>query len=204
MDDNNSVFSQRRRRFFTTVLPACAISCFGFKNLFASEQSENKSQEVSEKHNFKNEFCMSHEDAWIWKYEDYIIGMETLAELLGRDKLIDLLKKGTEKYRKSQETYYPENTLAAFVETFKGSYFENLVTIEFIEETDRVVEFKVKYCLWAKTFCERNAGDIGYATICHGAFSEISVYNPKMKLKRTKTLMQGHDCCVLRYIWEVG
>ena len=57
--------------------------------------------------------------------------------------------------------------------------------------------------------------DIGYANTCYGDgesaklkskieeiqrknygdFSSATAYNPKLKLKRTKTLMEGHDCC---------
>jgi len=45
---------------------------------------------------------------------------------------------------------------------------------------------------------ELNATDIGYAVICHGDYAYCQGFNPKIRLIRTKTLMQGDDCCEFR------
>ena len=71
-----------------------------------------------------------------------------------------------------------------------------------MELTDRVFEVKVTNCLWARTFRERDAGDIGYAAMCHGDFSSAAAYHSKLKLERTKTLMEGHDCCNQKFTWN--
>lgn len=55
--------------------------------------------------------------------------------------------------------------------------------------------------LETKTFLEKNAGDIGYLTICYGDSASAKAYHPKLKLRLTKTLMQGFDCCNHRYTW---
>ena len=49
---------------------------------------------------------------------------------------------------------------------------------------------------------EEDALDLGYACVCHADFGLPVGINPKLKLIRTKTLMQGHDCCNHRYVWE--
>jgi len=54
-------------------------------------------------------------------------------------------------------------------------------------------------CLWAKTFREADAGDIGYAGCCYGDYGMTKSFNPKLKLERNKTLMQGHDCCHFKW-----
>ena len=64
------------------------------------------------------------------------------------------------------------------------------------------VEARITECLWAKTFCEANAGDIGYACLCHAEAAALHAFNPRIKLTFTKTLMQGHDCCNPRYVME--
>lgn len=57
-------------------------------------------------------------------------------------------------------------------------------------------------CLWAATFRAAGAEDIGYATICHPDFATTTAFNPRMRMIRTKTLMQGHDCCNHRWVME--
>jgi hypothetical protein len=57
-------------------------------------------------------------------------------------------------------------------------------------------------CLWAKTFLDANAADIGFACVCFPDYAVAQAFNPKMKMIRDKTLMQGHDCCNHRYVIE--
>jgi hypothetical protein len=56
--------------------------------------------------------------------------------------------------------------------------------------------------LWAKAFRDENAGDLGYAMVCYPDYAVAKGLNPKLKLIRTKTLMQGDDSCSLRYVME--
>jgi len=59
---------------------------------------------------------------------------------------------------------------------------------------------KVTKCIWAEVFLKFDAGDIGWAYICHGDYAWTEGFNSKFKLVRDKTLMQGHDYCNHRYI----
>ncbi len=79
-----------------------------------------------------------------------------------------------------------------------------MLQVKVVDETDTAIEIRVSNCLWAKTFLEKNAGDLGYATICYGDYPKATYYNPKLKLQFTKTLMQGNDCCNHSYTWQKG
>ena len=57
---------------------------------------------------------------------------------------------------------------------------------------------------WAKTFREAGSADIGYAAVCHEDYAACQAFNPKIKMIRTKTLMQGDGCCDHRLIWQDG
>ena len=81
-------------------------------------------------------------------------------------------------------------------------FWNHVVSLDIAENTDSVFEVKINECLWAKTFQENNASDIGFSCICYPDFAAAQAFNPKMKLIRTKTLMQGHDCCNHRWIME--
>ena len=161
----------------------------------------NSNNEKSEKHRFQNDFNQTCEDAFSWKFDYYINIMKRFSDYLGKDKLLELIKRAVDENNKKIATDNPEHTLASFVEYGKEAY-KNMMTYEVIEESDEVFEIKVTECLWAKTFRDKNAADIGYATVCQGDFTEATAYHPKLKLRRTKTLMQGHDCCNHRWTLE--
>jgi len=161
----------------------------------------NSNNEKSEKHKFQNDFSQTYEDAFRWKFDYYINIMKGFSDNLGRGKLLELIKRAVDENNKRIVTDNPEHTLASFVEYGKEAY-KNMLAYEVIEESDEVFEMKVTECLWAKTFRDKKAADLGYATICHGDFTEARAYHSKLKLKRTKTLMQGHDCCNHRWTWE--
>ncbi len=73
---------------------------------------------------------------------------------------------------------------------------------EVVEDSEHVFEMKITECLAEIVFREANALDLGYACVCHADFGLPVGINSKLKLIRTKTLMQGHDCCNHRYVWE--
>ena len=57
-------------------------------------------------------------------------------------------------------------------------------------------------CLWADTWREWGAEDIGYLVCYASDFATIPAQHPNLRLERTKTCMQGDDCCDFKFIWE--
>ena len=86
-----------------------------------------------------------------------------------------------------------------FQEVF--NFVHLILTLEIAEDTSRAVEVKVAECLWAKTFRELGAAEIGHRLICHRDYGDCQGFNPKITLIRSKTLMQGDDCCNHRFVW---
>ncbi len=169
----------------------------------ASQLSDDNQQELKFEDRIKEEYCKSHEDAWRWRFGLYIHTMESLAEYLGRDKLLELLKKIKDDGIKRESTINPEHTLANLARRYKDKdHYKNTLTYRIIEESEKALELRITECLWAKTFLEKSAGDIGYLTICYGDFTSAKAYHPKLKLRLTKTQMQGFDCCNHRYTWD--
>jgi hypothetical protein len=174
--------------------------------------SEDESKSASEKHKFMEDSEMSYEEVYNFAYNGWFIPfMKNLADIIGEDKFINFLKKtsskiGAESGKKWEESL-PNNDFSTFVKTSRSLLAENrfwkhILTHEIIEASEKVYEVKYTECLWAKTFRDANASDIGYACVCNCDFSEISSFNPKIELLRTKTLMQGHDCCNFRWVLE--
>ncbi len=63
-----------------------------------------------------------------------------------------------------------------------------------LEDKENVQAYRFTYCLWADVFRQLGAPKIGL-WICQGDESAIRAFNPNIVFKRTKTLMEGHDCC---------
>jgi hypothetical protein len=76
---------------------------------------------------------------------------------------------------------------------------DDALTIEVIDEKPGVFDFNVKRCRYAETYRAMGLGDIGDILSCNrdGAFCEG--YDPRIKLKRTQTIMRGASHCDFRY-----
>ena len=74
--------------------------------------------------------------------------------------------------------------------------------IEVKEQTDKTFAFNVTRCRYAETYKAMGLGEIGHLLSCNrdGAFCEG--YDPKLKLKRSQTIMQGASHCDFRYSYE--
>ena len=61
---------------------------------------------------------------------------------------------------------------------------------------------KITECLTEVIFRKADAQDLGYACVCYADFGLPAGMDIDIKLIRTKTLMQGDDCCNHRYVLE--
>jgi hypothetical protein len=126
-----------------------------------------------------------------------------------REKFVALLKGVIDEYAKEQSAAYAKklgkNDLAAYTQDMRqlNPFWQHALTFQVVEDTPKAFEIKVTECIWAKTFREAKAADLGYVLSCYGDFAAAQGFNPKMRMSRTKTLMQGEDSCNHRYILEV-
>jgi hypothetical protein len=157
--------------------------------------------ERTEKHKFQKDFVQTYEEAFIWRFDYYIEIMLQMAKLLGRDKLLDLIKNARDNCQAPRSAKSPDFSFTDWIVSGEEAS-KNTYTWDVIEKTDKIYEIRITECLWTKIFRERNAADIGYATICHGDFASARSAHPKLRLERTKILMQGDDCCNHRWILD--
>jgi L-2-amino-thiazoline-4-carboxylic acid hydrolase len=71
-----------------------------------------------------------------------------------------------------------------------------------IEQSDTRYRFNVTRCKYAEMYRTMGLGEIGHLLSCQrdGAFCEG--YDPRIKLKRTQTIMQGATHCDFDYTFE--
>jgi hypothetical protein len=72
---------------------------------------------------------------------------------------------------------------------------------EYTENTEKSVQFKFTNCSWATFFRAVNAPEIGHF-FCDCDEPMVNAFNKKIKFERTKTLMDGDDCCNHHYFVE--
>ena len=204
MQKFNNLPKANRREFLTSMLPAGTFFCLGCPGLFANTISSSDQEQQKEGHKFQNKFCRTHEEAWRWRFGYFIDRMESFSDILGEDKLINLLKTASYESQLKDASFIAENTFTQFVKKFKtNKYYDSTLTFEILEESEKEFVVKTKECLWAKTFLDRSAGDIGYASMCYAEIGSSKAFNPKLSLELIKNLMLGDECCLKRYSIEV-
>jgi hypothetical protein len=150
---------------------------------------------------------MTWEEMFRFAYQkDLIPLLSQLAEQVGREKFVSMVKEAADEVVRKKTAGRPPAVpdLAAFIAKLNRMppLMQHALDYEIVEQSGEAFEFRVKSCLWAKVFLDSRAGDIGYAMICYPDYAVARGLNPKLKLIRSKTLMQGDDCCRLRYVME--
>jgi hypothetical protein len=207
---NSDLVSPSRRQFITKVLPACSMMCMGGGFAFADASNRNDPffQDI-EKHKFDNEMdkLLTYRQYMKLRYGEFIQIVKAFANEFGKDKVIELIKKHDAEnmleYGQSQAKKSPDNNFQTYASMFRNNpYYDKTLTMEIVEDTETAFEIKVTECVWATTFLQADAGEFGYAAICFGDYSWAEGFNPKIKMIRDKTLMQGAEYCNHRYIWQ--
>jgi hypothetical protein len=150
---------------------------------------------------------MSWEQVFRFAYQkDLIPLLKELAAQMGREKFVAAVQKASDDVvaRKTAglPPQIPDLTALAAALSNPPPLMQHALDAEIVERSPQAFAYRVKRCLWAKVFRDENAGDIGYAMVCYPDYAVARGLNPKLRLIRTRTLMQGDSDCVLRYQME--
>jgi hypothetical protein len=208
MDCHESNLFAGRRSFLKAVLPGGALLCLGGRCLIGYPQTQDKPATASPRHKFLGDSGLSFADVFKTAYADYLPLWRGIEKDMGSEKFVAMLKRVIDEVagRESAESAKKlgKNDLAAFSQDLKqpSRFWQNVLTFQIVEDTPRAFEVKVTECLWAKTYRGANAADLGYVLSCYGDYASAKGFNPKMRMIRTKTLMQGDDHCNHRWVIE--
>jgi hypothetical protein len=194
-----------RRAFVIETLSSFAFCCIAPANIFGSEKMQ-PIKSLDDGHKFFNKSEMSIKEIYNFSFKQwYIPAMKNLRDQIGQEKFIELLKESSNKIHLSAKNKgdYNKRTFNKWSSLVKkvNKSMNDRLTYEIIVDTDDKLEIKFTECLWAKTFREAEASDIGFAGVCYQDYALTESYNPKIKLIREKTLMQGNECC--HFIWFI-
>ncbi|MFW9918064.1 MAG: L-2-amino-thiazoline-4-carboxylic acid hydrolase [Candidatus Thorarchaeota archaeon] len=160
----------------------------------------------NQSHKFQNKIQITYQQLFHQRYTRLVSFFNELEKVIPREELLKVVRDWSE--RSSIKSVGEER--ASSFEEFKnywktvsyGEYFSQVVSVDFPHESDTELHCNYSECLFAKTFRDLGAEELGLIIGCDQDHSFINTMNPRLKLKRTKTLMEGHDQCNHVFIWE--
>jgi hypothetical protein len=207
MDDKMLSNKNGRRDFISLMVSGTVATCFCCKTVIAGAGVD--SPEASGRQKFLVESGMSYEQVFNFGFRNWFIRyMKGLEAEIGKDKLLKMLKKvGWALYEESIKRNFrhlKKRDVESLIRHFwapmqKSRLWSHTLPVEIIKQKPMEGVVKMSQCLVAKTFLENNAGDIGYAAICHADFAVANAFNPNIKLTRNQCLMKGDKCCLFEY-----
>jgi len=183
-----------RRSFLKAILPGGVLLGLGTPCFLHALQAEGQAKSDAPKHKFLADSGLTLAQVFSMRYLwplDIFRGLETE---IGRDKFHEMLKSVIDASTKQQVAEMAKrlgsNDMAAFTGLFRApdSMFSRVLTYDIVEDTPTAFDAK--------------AEDLGYILSCYGDYASAQGFNPKMRMIRTKTLMQGDEFCDHRYVLE--
>ncbi len=129
--------------------------------------------------------------------------LQAFIEELGLRKVKDLVTninlKASEKYGRELARQTGSVTLADLANEINKWGAGDSLEVEILEQTEESFCFNVTRCRFAEAYEKLGIKDMGTALSCCRDFGFIHGFNPKVKLTRTQTIMDGASVCDFRY-----
>ena len=126
-----------------------------------------------------------------------VVGIDTAKEVLQRVNQDLGRESGCQLTRISGN-----DSLTALAKEIATWSEDGSLEVEITEKTDRTYIFNVTRCKFAEKYEELGVRDLGYSLSCCRDITFVEGYNPKIKLRRTQTIMEGNSCCDFHYVME--
>jgi hypothetical protein len=94
------------------------------------------------------------------------------------------------------------NTMAHYQKAIPLFSQGGALEFELLESDEKKVAFNVTRCRYAEMYKEHGLAELGYLLSCGRDYALVEGYNPKIKLTRTKTIMEGDDHCDFHFSME--
>jgi L-2-amino-thiazoline-4-carboxylic acid hydrolase len=122
------------------------------------------------------------------------IGFDKTMEVASKAIRADALKAG-----EAQAGKYGGNTINLLHRLVKEVWAaEDALAFEVLEQTEQRLSFNVTRCRYAELYEKLGIKEFGLCLSCNRDEGLIQGFNPRMKLIRTQTIMQGAESCDFR------
>jgi hypothetical protein len=209
MQGNIIPSGENRRVFLKTLMSGGICLGLGCQGIAALESMGGETGHTRSVEEFNTPSGYSYEQVFNFAFRNWFIRyMKGLQAEIGEERFLSLLKKvGDDLYRDAVKARFEKlavKDVKALIENFweptrESRLWGTCMTIDIIKKSQRAGTVKMSDCLVAKVFRENDAGDIGYAAICHADFAVAEVFNPEIRMERNHCLMKGDDFCLFEY-----
>ena len=90
-------------------------------------------------------------------------------------------------------------SMADFIKLYEFWTTGGSLEIDVLEASEQRFDFNVIRCKYAETYKSMGLGKIGHLLSCNRDGSFCEGYDPRIKLERKQTIMEGASCCTFRY-----
>jgi L-2-amino-thiazoline-4-carboxylic acid hydrolase len=127
------------------------------------------------------------------------LGEEMAASILGK-----AIRKAAIAEGKAFAAKLPSGatTMASFIKLYELWMADGALEVEVLHASDTAFDFDVTRCRYAETYRDMGLGDIGHLLSCNRDGTFCEGYDPRIKLDRAQTIMEGHKRCTFRYRLE--
>ncbi len=132
---------------------------------------------------------------------------ETLTERYGKDNAKQVIAESVRRSSIKQAAQFAAQaeggtSLQSFIDIQSNWTAENALEIDPIYRDEGRFDFNVTRCRYAEMYKAMGLGEIGGLLSCNRDGSFCEGYDPKLKLTRTQTIMEGATHCDFRYRYE--
>ncbi len=133
-------------------------------------------------------------------YEEMVseLGEERAKEILGAAIRKNAIAQG-EAYAEAQDE---PTSLLGFHSLLPQWTANGALEVEMLDEGETEVNYNVTRCRYSEMYREMGLAEIGHLLSCGRDGTFCTGYDPRIKLERTQTLMQGASHCDFRYRLE--
>ena len=135
--------------------------------------------------------------------EVYLTLKDSHGEAVARRTVADAVRRSAIEQGRAFAAAAPGgSSLKAFQDVMPLWTRGGALEIEVKEQTDTTFTFNVVRCRYAETYKAMGLSEIGPLLSCQRDGSFCEGYDPKLKLERTQTIMQGASHCDFRYTYD--
>ena len=129
--------------------------------------------------------------------------LDALGDELGRERVLEIAARAIREVAREQGRQLAEamggdslNHLAASLDDWKSN---GALEIEVREQSEERFAFDVTRCRYAEMYRALGRPDLGVTLSCSRDFAFCEGFNPRTRLTRTQTIMEGASHCDFRF-----